>query len=245
MAFPTNDIFLGPTSYGLRGAHGECDGIIFHTTEGGGVSRESALATAKWQATPGKTTGSYNFIIYDGGILLTVPYLEASGGVNPGSTAWAPERFSFLKTQLPSRAYLNPNEFQMNVAFSGRAAEFAKGNMPDNMITTAAQLVLWAQEQDWSSSLLVISGHQHWQTNRSDPSTPVLNKIKDRIIELSSNNPFNDIDNSIFKADIIKATQAGIFTVPADGKFNPKGTVTREQLAAVVSRMLEEKAKNE
>ena len=236
MAFPLDDIQLGPQSFGLRGTMGECDGIIWHTTEAAGTSRNAALGTVEWQK---KNPGSYNFIIYDGGIMLTVPYLEASGGVNPASRYWAPERYSFLAKQLPSRAYNNPNEYQLNVSFSGRTADFAAGRMPENMIETAARLVLWVREQPWASDLIVQSGHMHWQTNRSDPSALVLKKIQDKVIELSSNNPFIDIDGHWAKNDILATTEFGLWAVPADKKFNPEGTMTRAQAAALLNRLIQ------
>jgi hypothetical protein len=240
MSFPTDEIVLGPQSFGLRGSKGECYGIIWHTTEAAGTSREDALATVRYQLTH---PGSYNFIIYDGGILLTVPYLEASGGTNPASASWAPERYPFLKNQLPREAYLNPNEYQLNVAFSVRTAAFRAGNIPDNMIDTAARLALWVEKQEWSSDLLVHSGHMHWQTNRSDPSEYVLKRIQDRVIELkmANKNPFSDIEDSEFKQQILRTAEFGLWAT-VDGKqikFNPKGTFTREQAAAVFDRMLD------
>lgn len=174
MAFPLDDILTGAPSYGRRRG---TEGIIWHTTEGADATRTSALATARWQATPGATTGSYNWIIYDGGLLLTVPYLEASGGVNPGSSAWAPGRYAYLKNNLSLSAYADPNAFLLNVAFSGKTAAFRDGKMPQNMIDTAALLTKWVEAQDWSSRVLVHSGHMHWQINRSDPSQQVLDAI--------------------------------------------------------------------
>lgn len=235
MAFPTDDIFLGPKSFGLRGTVGECDGIIWHTTEGGGTSREAALATARFQLTH---AGSYNFIIYDGGLLLTVPYLEASGGTNPYSDSWAPERYPFLKENLPTRAYSDPNKWQMNVSFSGRTSEFRKGLMPANMIDTAARLTLWTQEQEWGASRIVHSGHMHWQTNRSDPSEYVLALIKEKVKELSNDNPFTDIDDSVHKDNIIETTRLGIWSVPANKLFQPDALLTRGQAATVIARAL-------
>jgi hypothetical protein len=168
MPFPTDDIFLGPASFGRRRG---TEGFIWHTTEGADASRGSALATARWQLT---NPGSYSWIIYDGGLLLTVPYLEASGGVNPASTSWAPERYPFLKANLSLSAYADPNAFLINVAFSGKTALFRDKGIPANMIETAQRLVEWVEAQDWSARKLVHSGHLHWQRNRSDPSEKVL-----------------------------------------------------------------------
>lgn len=184
MAFPTDDILLGPATFGRRGDLGNgvtCAGIIWHTTEASGTSRAHAVGTANWQKS---NPGSYNFIIYDGGILLTVPFLEASGGVNPASPAWAPGRFPWLKSMLPAKAYGDPNKYHLNVAFSGRTADFAAGKMPANMIDTAARLALWVEKQAWGADNLIFSGHMHWQSNRSDPSQRVIDDILKRYAEI-------------------------------------------------------------
>ena len=175
MAFPLDDQLLGAPAYGRRRG---TEGIVWHTTEGADTSRNAAVATARWQATPGATTGSYNWIVFDGGLLLTVPYLDASGGLATGvQPYWQPDRFPFLKANLSLSAYADPNAFLLNVSFSGKAAEFAAGNMPQNMVDTAVALTRWVEAQDWSSRPLVHSGHMHWQTNRSDPSQTVLDAI--------------------------------------------------------------------
>lgn len=172
MAFvPNADIYLGPATFGPRKGTA---GIIWHTTEAAGFARSAAVGTAEWQK---HNPGSYNWIIYDGGLLLTVPYLEASGGVNPASAAWAPERFPWLKSMLPAAAYADPNAWLLNVAFSGRTADILAGRMPPNMYETAAQLTKWVEEQPWGADNLVFSGHLHWQSNRSDPGQPTIDRI--------------------------------------------------------------------
>lgn len=175
---PNADIYLGPSSFGARKGS---VGIIWHTTEAAGFTRAAAVGTAEWQK---RNPGSYNWIIYDnlsagskGGLLLTVPFLEASGGLNPASDAWAPERFPWLKAMLPAAAYADPNAWQLNVAFSGRTADILAGRMPPNMYETAARLTKWIEEQAWGADNLVFSGHMHWQSNRSDPGQPTIDRI--------------------------------------------------------------------
>lgn len=165
--FPLDDILLGPASFGKRKG---TEGIIWHTTEAADSSRNSAVSTATWQKS---NPGSYNFIIYDGGILLTVPYLEASGGVNPASTSWDPGRYSFLRQHLSPQAYADPNAYLLNVAFSGKTAVLRE-SMPRNMVETAVALTRWVEA--WAGTV-VHSGHMHWQRNRSDPSDKVLARI--------------------------------------------------------------------
>jgi hypothetical protein len=183
MTFPTDDIYLGPASFGLRKGH---EGIIWHTTEGAGPSRAAAVATANWQKT---NPGSYNFIIYDGGILLTVPYLEASGGVNPASPAWAPERYAWVKQMHSAAAYADPNAYLMNVAFSGKSAELKAGNYPANMIDTAAKLIIWFEGTAWGKDNSVHSAHSDWQSNRTDPGSGVITKILARYQALKTPSP--------------------------------------------------------
>ena len=170
MAFPTDELLLGAPAYGRRKG---TEGIVFHTTEGADASRTAAVATARWQATPGATTGSYNFIIYDGGLILTVPYLEASGGLATGvAPYWQPGRYPFLREQLSPQAYADPNAYLLNVSFSGKTAVFRVQGMPDNMIQTARKLSAWAEAT--FGRKMFHSGHLHWQTNRSDPSERVM-----------------------------------------------------------------------
>jgi hypothetical protein len=215
VTFPTDDIFLGPASFGLRKGH---EGIIWHTTEGAGPSRSAAVATATWQKS---NPGSYNWIIYDGGLLLTVPYLEASGGVNPLSSSWAPGRFPWLKSALSAAAYADPNAYLLNVAFSGKTAVFRDQGLPPNMLATAKQLVEWVEAQPWCSRM-VASGHLHWQTNRTDPSLQVLAAI-------TSEAP----DDMQFW----KPVQEDWWTVPGvtfyDGNGTEKSFTTRERVTSV------------
>jgi hypothetical protein len=162
MAFPFDDQFLGPDNFGPLRGH---EGIIWHTTEGGGFSRADAVSTARYQLTH---LGSYNFIIYDGGVLLTVPPAHASGGINPASPAWAPSRFPFLKASLSAAAYANPTMYHLQVSFSGKRSEMDAGRMPANMLDTAIRLRDW-WERTVARRVTLQSGHMHWQTNRSDP----------------------------------------------------------------------------
>jgi hypothetical protein len=214
VTFPTDDIFLGPATFGPRKG---TEGIIWHTTEGAGTSRAAAVATAQWQKS---NPGSYNFIIYDGGILLTVPYLEASGGVNPASSSWAPGRFPWLKQQLSPAAYADPNAYLLNVAFSGKTAVFRDQGLPPNMLATAKQLTAWAAQT--FGRHMVASGHLHWQTNRSDPSLQVLAAI-------TATEP----DDMQFW----KPVQEDWWTVPGvtfwDGDGTEKSFTTRERVTSV------------
>ena len=203
MTFPTDDIHLGPATFGLRKGS---EGIIWHTTEGSGPSRAAAVATADWQKT---NPGSYNFIIFDGGILLTVPYLEASGGVNPASTAWAPA--AWLKTMLSPAAFADPNAYLMNVAFSGKAADLAAGKYPVNMIDTAARLVIWFENAAFGKDNAVMCSHSDWQSNRTDPGSGVVDKILARYNAIKNPAPAPTDYKALYEAELAKvATQTKV-----------------------------------
>ena len=194
MAFPTDDIYLGPKSFGPRKGH---EGFVWHTTEGAGPSRADAVATANWQKT---NPGSYNFLIYDGGVLLTVPFMEASGGVNPASSAWEPALW--LKDLLSPAAFADPNAYLLNVAFSGKAADLSAGKYPANMIDTAARLVIWF-EDGFGQDDAVMSAHADWQSNRSDPGAGVVDRILARYTELRQ--PPTPIDyKALYEAQLAK-----------------------------------------
>lgn len=223
MSFPVDDIMLLPETYGnvrnIWGGLHSLDGIIWHDTEGGGWSRDHAVATRNWQV---YNPGSYTWIIYDknspgakGGALLTVPYLEANGGVNPGTEFWHPERFPFLKEKLDKPcpvpgcggAYRNPTMHHAQIAFSGKRIAIDRNEMPSNMVDTARGLRDFLNEK--AGKELVQSKHAHWQTNRSDPGTvfaaleiktlpdtsmeddmpPILRPVTGQVARIKSNTP--------------------------------------------------------
>lgn len=179
MPFPVDDIYLGPATFGLRKGS---EGIAWHTTEGAGWSRANAIATADWQK---HNPGSYNWIIYDGGLLLTVPFLEASGGLATGQAPyWQPGRYPWLKAMLSPAAYADPNAYLLNVAFSGKTADILAGRMPGNMLDTAARLTKWVEAQAWAADNQVMTSHADWQSNRSDPGAGTVGKILARYSQL-------------------------------------------------------------
>ena len=177
--FPVDDILLGPDSFGRL--H-RLDMLIGHTGEEPGFSRDYAVKTTIWQRT---NPGSYSFRIYDstsagskGGILLTVPYLEASGGINPSSTYWAPERFPFLAAELAKAGpcpvpgcpgpYRNPTMHAGQISFTGRTADL-ETKAPANYVPDANRLIEWYDGLSIRGPApLVLVMHAHWQRNRSD-----------------------------------------------------------------------------
>lgn len=205
MAFdPVGDIYLGPASFGLRKG---TEGIVWHTTEGSGFSRTAAVGTANWQKS---NPGSYNWIIYDGGLLLTVPYLEASGGLATGlAPIWQPGRFPWLKEMLSPAAYADPNAYVLNVAFSGKTADIVAGKMPANMYETAARLTKWVEQQAWGKDDQVMMGHLHFQTNRSDPGAGTIEKILQvygNLFNPAPTPPPPPDFEAMYKAEVLKVT---------------------------------------
>lgn len=178
MSFPVDDILLGPDTFG---ALHRLDGVIEHTGEEPAFTRDYAVSTAMYQL---NHPGSYNFRVYDRasdprGVMLNVPYLEASGGINPSSAYWAPGRFPFLKRELdksgscPVRgcggAYLNPTMHHLQVSYVGRTAQLNAGLAPVNFVKDGIALLEWMDALSIRGPApLVVSKHAHWQTNRSD-----------------------------------------------------------------------------
>ena len=189
MAFPVDDIVLGPASHGRL--H-RLDAIFGHTGEEPGFTRDYAVATAIWQRT---NPGSYSFRVYDaasagskGGVMLNVPYLEASGGINPASSAWAPERFPWIERELakagpcPVRGcagpYRNPTMHAGQISFVGRRDQLDAGKAPANYLPDARRLIAWYETHPLRGPApLVIVMHGHLQTNRSDWGTWMQSRL--------------------------------------------------------------------
>lgn len=194
MSFPLDDQLLGPRDWGARPS---CEGVILHTTEYADATRASATQCARDQAKRTATggwaqPGSYNFIVYDGGVLLTVKPQHASGGINPASEFWNPE--PWLRDMLGAEAFRDPTMHHLQISFSGRAAHLSEAahngrKWALDMIRDAARIILWAERRDWAADNLVVSGHVHWQDNRTDPGAGVLDFVLDAYEKLVEPTP--------------------------------------------------------
>ncbi|NOP79133.1 S-layer homology domain-containing protein [Bacillus paranthracis] len=60
--------------------------------------------------------------------------------------------------------------------------------------------------------------------------------------ELNTQNPFTDIEEHMFKKEILALNKAGIMNGFGDGKFGPDNVLTREQLAVVLTKAFNFKA---
>lgn len=190
MAFPVDDILIGPDAFGRL--H-RLDGWIWHTGEEPGFTRPYAVATWRYQLT---NPGSYNFRLYDRasdprGVMLNVPYREASGGINPSSAAWAPGRFPFLREQLAKAGpcpvagcpgpYLNPTMHHLQGSFVGTTAKLDAAAAPESFLADALALIEWSEgHPDRGPAPLVHSKHGHWQTNRSDCGDWMFTRLNGR-----------------------------------------------------------------
>lgn len=177
MSFPNDEQVYGPQSYGRRKG---TQMAVFHTTEGAGPSRADALATVKLQSPGGPLYaggGSYHYIIYDGGILNTVHWLDSAGSLmgDHSQSEWQP--VDWLDEYLTPAAMADTNAYIVAICFSGKARELEAGKYPGNMFDTAARLLRWLELQDWAPNDIPTASHSDFQSNRSDPGEGVVDKV--------------------------------------------------------------------
>lgn len=192
MPFPVDEIFtevgiggrIRPPAYGLRKGS---EGIVFHTTEGADASRAAAYSTARFQRDT--MFSSYHFIVYDGGLLLTVPYLESAGSLATGGEFWAPGRYPWLQQLFSPAAYADPNAYLLAISLSGRTGVFKANGYPPNMVDTCARLVIWFEQSAWGADNAVLCNHLNWQTDRSDPGLGLIDLVLQRYNEILNPSP--------------------------------------------------------
>ncbi len=212
-------IELGPRSWGRRPGTA---GFILHTTEYPTASQDDALRCIRDQSRRTPTggwaqPGSYNYVIHERGAYLAVPFLEASGGLNPSSDSWQPGRFPWLKQLLPAAAYADPTMWHLQLAFSGRTVDLLHAlaigrGYARSMVDTGARIVVWAEREPWAADNLVGSGHLHWQSNRSDPGQALLDAVIARAVELGAPPPPAPAPDyqALYEAEVAKV--AGLAT---------------------------------
>lgn len=187
MAFPTDEVVWGPQSYGPRKG---TEMVVMHTTEGAGPTRQNALDTIRLQSPGGSLYaggGSYHWIIYDGGLIQTVGYLDSAGSLTanhtpPPTGVWAPK--DWIKAALSDAAEADTNAYVITICFSGKAAALSAGQYPANMIDTAAKLIRWIEQQPWAPDNINVASHSDFQSNRSDPGAGVVDRVLARYTEL-------------------------------------------------------------
>lgn len=197
MTFPLDNIFPptltgnGPHAYGRMPS---IVGACLHTAEMADFSMASAVSCAKMQSPGGSLYaggGSYHWLLTEDGPLLTVPYLEAAGGITLKRTnpPWAPGRYPFLKALLPQDAYDDPNNHLLQITPVGKTAQLPTHPKAERMVDDAAKILLWAEAQPEIADDLVVMGHMHWQTDRSDPGQWFLDMVMARYAALKAGNP--------------------------------------------------------
>lgn len=184
MGLPVIEQFGAPT-YGRLKGH---EGIVFHTPENGSVSIEAAVATARWQAGTGNTSGgSYHGILgYDDDLgpmsdpaawvlVKTVPFGQIAGSISTRrDSIWQPERFPWLKELLSDAAYADPNSYLHALTPSGNAAWWSNRLSTDagrkEVRGALIALARWVRRLERTFDYdAVLNLHRHWQTNRTDP----------------------------------------------------------------------------
>lgn len=176
---------LGAPDYGAL--HGT-EGVVIHTPENGDPSIEAAIATARWQATSGNSSGgSYHGILGhdadlgpmsdpDAWVLVkSVPFGRIAGSISTRRDAiWAPERYPWIAQLLSPAAYADPNAYLHALSLGGNAAWWStqlgaaagRDKVRGALVTAARWIRRWEQLFDYDA---VVTLHRHWQTNRSDP----------------------------------------------------------------------------
>lgn len=219
---------FGPRADGL---------VILHTTES--VAQRNtvadALVVAKWQDHDG-VAGSYNRLIASDGVLSCVPDENASGGVNPWSIYFKP--VSWLYQLLDPKVVNNPNYYALQLSAVGQRAWFDANGWPDGIIDGFARSII--DEEKRIGRGVVVANHANFQPgNRSDAGSVAMNLTMKRYEELMAMPKATFVDvspDSPFFADVEWLAKTGITGGIGSGKFGPKGTVTREQMAAFLHR---------
>lgn len=176
---------LGAPNYGRL--HGK-EGIVFHTPENTDPSIEAAIATAKWQATSGNSSGgSYHGILgYDDDLgpmsdpdawvlVKTVPFTDIAGSLSTRrDDVWAPARYPWIGQLLSDAAYADPNAYLHALCLGGKAAWWSsKLSTLEGRAEVRGAIVAMARWVKRLENLFdydaVLTLHRHWQTNRSDP----------------------------------------------------------------------------
>lgn len=182
---------LGAPDYGtLKGT----EGIVLHTPENNDPSVEAAVATARWQAGAGNTSGgSYHGILgYDDSrgpmsnpeawvLVQTVLFGHIAGSISTRrDSIWAPERFPRLKELLSDAAYADPNAYLHALCLGGKAAwwksklstEAGRAEVRGALVALAVWVRRLEVEYDYDA---LLNQHRFWQTNRSDADGGIAN----------------------------------------------------------------------
>lgn len=246
----------GAPSYGPLG---KPEGIAFHTPENTDPTLAQAIATARWQAGSGNTSGgSYMGILGHNGqrpmsdplgwtMVRSVPWNAAAGGLSTRrDDVWRPDRYPWLKSLLSAAAYADPNRYLQQIAISGRAAWWAAKLSTaagrDEVRGALIALARWLKVLETAYSYdAVLTLHRHWQANRSDPAgLDFADLVLDEYAKLTPPEPrFSDVPfTHPHHAAIEWAAEMGISSGIGGGLFGPERAATRGELASFLHRAL-------
>lgn len=168
---------FGPRSFGL---------ITGHTWEGpyNALTVADAIEMLKWQDED-SVLGSYNRVVCVDGVVSSVPDGHASGGINPGSSSWAPK--AWLREHLSAEQIANPNYFTLNVCALGRRSWFDANGWPEEIIDGMARS--WVDEEARTGRPIVWTSHSDFQSNRSDCGAIATALVKKRYAQLTGKAP--------------------------------------------------------
>lgn len=80
------------------------------------------------------------------------------------------------------------------------------------------------------------------KVTRGQVARMLYNYLKPQDVDSSFKNPFTDIKGNMFEKDILAMVKAGVMTGYGNGKFGPNESLTREQMAVVLTNAFKLKA---
>lgn len=198
------------------------DGMVtFHTWENGPTDNTvaSMQGDLRWQDGD-DVAGSYNRVVCVDGVISAVPDNHASGGINPGSAAWAPK--AWLYKYLSREEVANPNYFTLNVCAAGQRAHYDQYGWPPSIIDGMARS--WIDEERRIGRQVVPTNHADFQTNRTDAGSIAMALIKRRYTELTGRAPLDAQETDMQFRNPIVTQEWDTVPGPASTFTRPDGT---------------------
>jgi hypothetical protein len=155
--------------------------------------------------------GSYNLVICSDGVVETVQWDHASGGINPSSAGFNPR--SWLYGVADRDEIFNPNYFSLQLCFFVSKAYCDANGWPPQMIDAAARA--WIEEEQRTKRKQTWTQHADFQPppNRFDCGDIATRLIKERYAQLKGST-VADIDT--FNLELIRLDAgANIRAAPA------------------------------
>ncbi len=208
--------------------------IVNHISEG---SKESCI---NWFTSPTNKVSSAHFLVgRDGTIYQFVPIEEM---------AWAnglsQQQLSLATAAIVAVKGMNPNWYSVSIEHEGVYAE-TKGALTAEQLESTIWLhkyIINYVKENFSSRIVAdrnhILGHYEIDPVRK-PHCPGEQFPFDKIISsLTKQLPFSDIYGHWAEDSIVSLHSAGLVNGFPDGTFKPNQTITRAEVAAIVSKLL-------